>query len=184
MKVYTKTGDAGETSLFGGKRVFKDDLRVEAYGAIDELNAFIGLLADAADGQSDLQQFLRDALQCRLFDLGAYLAADPEGEFKMDLPLNIQDLETLEQAMDHMSESLPPLRNFILPGGHPTISACHICRTVCRRAERAVVRLHHHTPLHPLAIQYLNRLSDYFFVLSRFLALEMGVEEVIWTKRN
>ena len=182
MKIYTKTGDAGQTSLFGGKRVNKDDHRVEAYGTVDELNAFIGLLADAVSDYAALVVFLRE-LQCRLFGLGAYLAADPDGEWNIQHDLRASDLTLLEQEMDRMDAELPPLQNFILPGGHPAVSACHLCRTVSRRAERAVVRLHHESPTDALALQYLNRLSDYFFVLARHLAKELGAEEVIWQKR-
>jgi cob(I)alamin adenosyltransferase len=180
FRIYTKTGDAGETALFGGRRVPKDDLRVESYGTVDELNAFIGVLRDHLH-QPDVRQTLFD-IQNRLFSLGAYLASDPD---KPILPLDLleDDVLVLENAMDHMDAELPELRNFILPGGHPAVSAAHVCRTVCRRAERLVVGLHHEQALDPLALQYLNRLSDYFFVLARFLAQAFDTEEVVWRKR-
>jgi cob(I)alamin adenosyltransferase len=182
MKIYTKTGDAGETGLFGGKRVAKDDLRVDAYGTVDELNAFIGLLHDAASGNTHIQQVLSD-VQCRLFGLGAHLATDPEGDFKMDTDLLPEDITLLESEMDQMDTQLSPLRNFILPGGHTTVSTCHICRTVCRRAERQVVSLSRETTVNPIALTYLNRLSDYFFVLARYLALVNNAPEIVWRKR-
>lgn len=182
MKIYTKTGDTGETGLFGGKRVSKDDLRVEAYGTVDELNAFIGLLNDAASGNTQVNKVLSD-VQCRLFGLGAHLATDPDGDFQVDTDLLPEDINVLEIAIDLMDQSLPPLRNFILPGGHTTVSICHICRTVCRRAERMVVHLSREAAIDNIAIMYLNRLSDYFFVLSRHLALHYGVQEIVWKKR-
>jgi cob(I)alamin adenosyltransferase len=180
MKIYTKTGDAGQTSLFGGRRVAKDDLRVDAYGTVDELNAFVGALCDQAL-DDDTRQLLH-AVQHRLFSLGAHLAADPE-KMPMQPDLTPDDIASLEQAMDRMDAALPPLRNFILPGGHPAVSACHLCRTVCRRAERLVVSLHRTDAVSELALQYLNRLSDYFFVLGRYVAHTLGVAEVIWRVR-
>ena len=182
MKIYTKTGDLGETSLFGGKRVSKDDARVDAYGTVDELNAFVGLLIDALEHQPTTHLLLVE-VQRRLFSLGAHLAADPDGNFKMEHDLRENDLVLLEHAMDEMDEVLPELRNFILPGGHPTVSICHVCRTVARRSERSVVALSHQSSVDPIALQYLNRLSDYFFVLSRFLGKDLGANEVIWNKR-
>lgn len=180
FKIYTKTGDAGETALFGGRRVLKSDLRVDAYGTVDELNAFAGHLRDQLASE-ELRQFIA-AIQHRLFSLGAHLAADPQ-KMPIDPDLQHTDIQLLEQAMDAMDEHLPELRNFILPGGHPHVSLCHVCRTVCRRAERLVVALHHHEPLNLLALQYLNRLSDYFFVLARFIAWQYQVEELKWVKR-
>ena len=182
MKIYTKTGDNGETSLFGGKRVAKDDARVEAYGNVDELNAFVGLLADAIDQNPALHVQLTE-IQCRLFSLGAHLATDPDGAYPVSHDLLVTDIEMLENAMDSMDASLPALSNFILPGGHPTISVCHVCRTVSRRAERSVVTLGRSSPVDVVALQYLNRLSDYFFVLGRSLAQSLGVRDVIWKKR-
>ncbi len=183
MKIYTKTGDSGETSLFGGRRVAKDDLRVEAYGNVDELNAFVGLLADSVEQQPSLHGQLTE-IQRRLFGLGSHLATDPEGDYSIPHDLLDSDIEVLELAMDSMDAGLPPLQNFILPGGHPTVSVCHVCRTVSRRAERSVVALHRINPVDAVALQYLNRLSDYFFVLGRHLAQSLGIKDVIWQKRD
>ena len=181
FRIYTKTGDKGETALFGGRRVPKSDLRVDAYGTVDELNSFIGLLRDSVENQH-----VRDILmhtQHRLFTLGAHLASDP-AKHPPTPDLLPEDIKVLEDEMDMMDEQLAPLKNFILPGGHSTVSVCHLCRTVCRRAERLTVALAQSgEPVDDLALQYLNRLSDYFFVLARFLAKDLGVEEVIWSKR-
>ena len=181
FRIYTKTGDKGETALFGGRRVPKSDLRVDAYGTVDELNSFLGLLRDAVENQH-----VRDILthtQHRLFTLGAHLASDP-AKHPPTPDLLPDDIKLLEDEMDTMDEQLAPLKHFILPGGHTTVSVCHLCRTVCRRAERLTVALAQSgEPVEDLALQYLNRLSDYFFVLARFLAKDLGVEEVIWSKR-
>jgi cob(I)alamin adenosyltransferase len=182
MKIYTKTGDQGETGLFGGKRVGKDDLRVDAYGNVDELNAFIGLLSDALHEHPTVHGLLLE-VQRRLFSVGAHLATDPDGDFAMPIDLHNADVAALETAIDEMERVLPPLSNFILPGGHPTVSMCHVCRTVCRRAERSVVALSRLAELDPLVLHYLNRLSDYFFVLGRWAGLQLGVSDVIWSKR-
>lgn len=182
FKIYTKTGDKGQTALFGGRRVPKSHLRVDAYGTVDELNSFIGLLRDGLT-DATVRQMLYD-IQHRLFTVGAHLASDPEKALPTP-DLLPDDIEALEQAMDHMDESLPPLRNFILPGGHPSVSHCHICRTVSRRAERLVVALlESGEPVEDAVLQYLNRLSDYFFMLSRHLAQTLGAEEVIWNARK
>jgi cob(I)alamin adenosyltransferase len=182
FKIYTKTGDEGQTALFGGRRVSKSHLRVDAYGTVDELNAFVGALNDACTETT--AKALLTQIQHRLFSLGAHLASDPE----KSLPapgIEVEDIDQLEAAMDAMDEHLSPLRNFILPGGHPTVSICHQCRTVCRRAERLVVALQESSQqVSPLALQYLNRLSDYLFVLSRFLCLRLGVPETIWVSRK
>lgn len=181
FRIYTKTGDGGQTALFGGRRVYKDDLRVDAYGTIDELNAFIGVLADALPSGEAVQDALH-TVQHRLFSIGAHLATDPE-KMPISPDLRPEDLGMLEAAIDAMEANLPPLRNFILPGGHPTVSQCHVCRTVCRRAERLVVALHRQAPLDEAVLSYLNRLSDYFFVLARHLAHTLGATEVIWQAR-
>lgn len=190
FKIYTKTGDAGETALFGGRRVSKADLRVEAYGTADELNSFIGLLhaelSRATGAAAHLEQCLTvtlPAIQNRLFSLGAHLASDPD---KAPTPpdLRQEDIELLEKDIDQMESHLPPLKNFILPGGHPLVAQTHVCRTICRRAERLVVALHQHQPVADLAIQYLNRLSDYCFVLARYIGHVLQVEEVIWKTRG
>lgn len=181
FRIYTKTGDKGKTALFGGRRVPKSDLRVDAYGTVDELNSFIGLLRDSIENQ-----YVREILaltQHRLFTLGAHLASDPD-KHPPTPDLLTDDITLLENEMDAMDEDLPPLKHFILPGGHPTVSVCHLCRTVCRRAERLTVALvQSGEPVDDLALQYLNRLSDYFFLLARFLAKDLGVEEVIWKTR-
>ncbi|MCY7328016.1 MAG: cob(I)yrinic acid a,c-diamide adenosyltransferase [Saprospiraceae bacterium] len=181
MKIYTKTGDRGETALFGGRRVLKSHLRVDTYGTVDELNAYLGWLRDLVE-PPPLREMLAQ-IQHRLFTVGAHLASDPQNQLPTP-DLLPQDLESLEMAMDTMDAALPPLRNFILPGGHPAVSACHVCRTVCRRAERLVVALHETEMVEPIVLQYLNRLSDYFFLLARQLAHDLGAEEVIWKTRG
>lgn len=181
-KIYTKTGDKGETGLFGGKRVSKSDLRVEAYGSIDELNAFIGQLKDLIPNLTEITPVL-SIIQDRLFTVGAYLASDPEKN-KVTPDLLPEDLDLLEQSIDHMEAALPPLKNFILPGGHPAVSAAHICRTVCRRAERVIVALHQIDPVKPEVLEYINRLSDYFFVAGRKIALDLQIQEILWKPRK
>jgi cob(I)alamin adenosyltransferase len=180
MKIYTKTGDKGQTALFGGKRVSKSDLRVDAYGTVDELNAFIGFLSDTLENEA--QKSLLKNIQERLFTLGANLASDPAKHPPIP-DIFASDIEVLEAEIDKMEAVLPALQNFILPGGHQSVSVCHLCRTVCRRAERLVVALHKKDPIDALILQYLNRLSDYFFVLSRFIGLELNVPENIWRPR-
>ncbi len=180
MKIYTKTGDLGETALFGGRRVPKSHLRVDAYGTVDELNAYVGWLRDLV-APLPRREILAQ-IQHRLFTVGAHLASDPQKQLPTP-DLLPRDLETLENAMDEMDAGLPSLQNFILPGGHPAVSVCHVCRTVCRRAERLVVALHETDTVEPVVLQYLNRLSDYFFVLARQLAHDLGAEEVIWKSR-
>lgn len=180
MKIYTKTGDAGTTGLFGGKRLPKHHLRIEAYGTVDELNAYIGLVRDVAIDEN-VRALLKE-VQDRLFTIGSNLASDPEKS--MAVPdLKQEDVVLLEQAMDEMDATLPALRNFILPGGHTTVSFCHLARCVCRRAERLTVALNESEPVETLILQYLNRLSDYLFVLSRKLAKDVNAEEVTWTAR-
>ena len=180
MKIYTKTGDGGETSLFGGSRVGKDDVRIEAYGTVDELNSFIAQLISQLD--SEEQRNLLLEVQKRLFTIGSILAADPSKELPTP-DLRLADIHLLEQAMDSMETSLAPLRTFILPGGSPANSSAHICRTITRRAERRVIALHKVAQVPDIVIQYLNRLSDYFFMLSRYIAATLGHEETPWTPR-
>ena len=182
MKIYTKTGDIGETSLFGGRRVLKSELRIETYGTVDELNSWIGLLRDVQTDAA-LKDLLKE-IQDRLFTLGSVLASDPAKEKLKRPDLHEEDIELLEHAIDKMDEQLEPLRNFVLPGGHIFVSYCHIARTVCRRAERLCVALHQTTELDPLIIKYLNRLSDYLFTLSRKMAKDLGAEEVNWVPRK
>ncbi|HMW40503.1 MAG: cob(I)yrinic acid a,c-diamide adenosyltransferase [Saprospiraceae bacterium] len=182
MKIYTKTGDLGQTSLFGGRRVSKDDLRVEAYGTVDELNAAIGLLRCTVTDQKVLADLLR--IQAELFVMGSHLAADP-GKPLLKMPLLTEAMITsLENHIDAMEEELQPLRHFLLPGGSEAIARTHLCRTISRRSERKVVSLSHHNQVNPLMIQYLNRLSDYFFVLSRYIAQSEGVEDIPWIPDN
>ena len=181
FKIYTKTGDQGETSIYGGKRLPKHHVRIEAYGTVDELNAQLGLLKDTLPESNQL--IVLKAIQNRLFTIGSNLASDPDkGLTTPDiLPT---DIEQLEQAIDQMEEPLPALKHFILPGGHPVVSQCHIARTVCRRSERIVVALGMESEVDPIILQYLNRLSDYLFVLARKIAQDLGVEEVIWNPRK
>lgn len=181
MKIYTKTGDQGITSLLGGMRVPKSDLRIDAYGTIDELNSYLGLLRDQ-EVNTKRADFLKE-IQDRLFTIGADLATVP-GKEKVKKPdLHPEDVELLEQEMDLMEAQLPTLMAFILPGGHQAVSFCHLARTVCRRSERIVVELASLEPVSELVIQYLNRLSDYLFVLGRKMAQELKVEEVTWKPR-
>ncbi|MDX5404310.1 MAG: cob(I)yrinic acid a,c-diamide adenosyltransferase, partial [Bacteroidota bacterium] len=182
MKIYTKTGDKGTTSLLGGTRVPKYDPRIEAYGTVDELNSFLGLLADQVSDAS-MNDELR-GIQTLLFTIGSRLAAEP-GESKFPLPeIKEEDISALESAMDRMDDQLTPLRNFILPGGHPCVSQAHICRTVCRRAERRVAELTSENEGYSILMRYLNRLSDYFFVLSRYLMKINQVSEIPWKPRQ
>ena len=176
-RIYTKTGDKGTTGLFGGARISKDDIRLEAYGTIDELNSFLGYLKDQV-GNEEINELLYK-IQNSLFNAGSILATDPsKPEMKMDF--NNAITGEIEKAIDNMQNGLPVLKNFILPGGHPVVSLCHILRTVCRRAERRVVSLAG-TDKNDLEITiFLNRLSDFFFVLSRHLGIELGANEVIW----
>lgn len=181
MKIYTKTGDQGTTALFGGKRVLKSDLRIETYGTIDELNSFVGLLRDQEINQSRKEILL--AIQDQLFTIGAELAAEP-GNSKVKVPhLQEESIQLLEKQIDQMEETLPPLKFFVLPGGHPSVSFGHLARTVCRRAERLAVALNASSSVDPLIIKYLNRLSDYLFVLCRKMANELGVEEMPWKSK-
>ncbi|MFM7015705.1 MAG: cob(I)yrinic acid a,c-diamide adenosyltransferase [Bacteroidota bacterium] len=181
MKIYTKTGDKGETSLIGGTRVPKYHLRIEAYGTVDELNSWIGLIRDQSIDEHQTKQLLH--IQDRLFTIGSLLAADPE-KSKMVLPtLSEEDCKTLESEMDAMDAQLEPLKSFILPGGHPLISQTHIARCVCRRTERLVVHLQNETNIDPIIAIYLNRLSDYLFLLARFFSKSLNAVESPWTPR-
>jgi len=178
MKVYTKGGDKGQTSLIGGTRVPKNHIRIEAYGTVDELNSWLGVLRDQSI--SEEQTVLLIVVQERLFTIGSHLANDAENS-KMALPeLFASDIKLLEDAIDSMDAALPPMRNFILPGGHTTVSYCHVARCVCRRAERHVIHLSEEVEIDPHIIQYLNRLSDFLFVLSRKLSLDLSAKEVPW----
>jgi cob(I)alamin adenosyltransferase len=178
IKIYTKFGDKGHTSLLGGSRVPKYHQKIEAYGTIDELNSFVGLVRD-----NDISEHYKQVLliiQERLFVMESLIAAESE-EFIEALPkLTEEDIELLEKEIDAMNKELPELKNFILPGGHQVVSYCHVARTICRRAERIVIKLSQEENVDSLAIKYLNRLSDYFFVLARKIALDLEVEEIHW----
>jgi len=185
MKVYTKTGDKGTTALFGGTRVPKHHIRIESYGTVDELNSYIGLIRDQKINQIH-QDFLIH-IQDKLFTLGAILATDPEkavlknGKERLNIPkITSEDVAALEQQIDLMETELPPMTHFVLPGGHQTVSYCHIARCVCRRAERLATQLHENEPTDEMVLTYLNRLSDYLFVLARKLSKELEAEEVKW----
>ncbi|MGI9530297.1 cob(I)yrinic acid a,c-diamide adenosyltransferase [Lutimonas sp.] len=185
MKIYTKTGDDGKTSLFGGTRVRKSNLRIDAYGTVDELNSFIGLVKDQVDDEFVTKDLLR--IQNKLFALGAMLATPIEKQKLKDGTdrLKIEKVEAdeityLENQMDVMDEDLEPMRHFILPGGHSVVSFCHIARCVCRRAERITVELAESEEINPNIITYLNRLSDYLFVLARKLTKDYKVKEIPW----
>ncbi|MDN3688139.1 cob(I)yrinic acid a,c-diamide adenosyltransferase [Cyclobacterium jeungdonense] len=178
MKIYTKTGDKGQTSLLGGTRVNKSHLRIDAYGTIDELNAHLGFLRDQDVNQKRAEKL--SIIQDRLFVVGAMLATDPEKNAVKIPHLKKEDVLFLEAEIDQMESGLPPLKNFILPGGHPVVSYAHIARTVCRRAERAIILLSESSAVDELIPEYINRLSDYLFVLGRQLALELQIQEITW----
>ncbi|HEV7783388.1 MAG TPA: cob(I)yrinic acid a,c-diamide adenosyltransferase [Chitinophagaceae bacterium] len=183
MKIYTKTGDKGMTSLIGGTKVPKSHLRIESYGTVDELNSWTGLCRDLLSDEQGKKILLE--VQDRLFTIGSSLACDPEKEPKMKIPdLKETDIELLEKEMDRMNETVPAMKSFILPGGHPALSQLHIARCVCRRAERCCVRLEtEDKEAQPIIVKYLNRLSDYLFVLSRYTGYQMNVEEIPWKPR-
>ncbi len=178
MKIYTKTGDEGKTSLLTGKRVDKHSERLHAYGTTDELNSWVGLLRDEVEDAEVKELLIR--IQDRLFTLGSHLANE-SGNDRVKLPqIEELDIDALEEAMDKMNEALPELRSFILPGGNVVVSHCHIARTVCRRAERHVAYLRQEGEAEGIILKYLNRLSDYLFVLSRKLSSDLNADEVPW----
>jgi len=176
MKIYTKTGDNGTTALYGGTRLSKSDLRLEAIGSVDELNAHLGLLRDWSDKKISEDNF--QLIQEHLFVIGALLASEGKSEKIPDLPTDI--VKWLEDQIDQLDQDLPEMQFFILPGGHPLVSQAHITRCVCRRAERQVVRLSEQAEIDPLLFQYLNRLSDYLFVLARYIGKKENVKEIPW----
>lgn len=185
MKIYTKTGDKGTTALFGGTRVPKHHIRIESYGTVDELNSHIGLIRDQDIAKSHKQ--LLNHIQDRLFTVGAILATDPakavlkNGKERLNIPkISDVNIALLETSIDEMNESLPPMTHFVLPGGHQTVSFCHIARCVCRRAERQTSYLNEQEPVDEKVLMYLNRLSDYLFMLARKLSQELKVEEIKW----
>ena len=189
MKIYTKTGDKGTTALFGGTRVPKYHVRIESYGTVDELNSHLGLIRD-----QKIETRYREILiqvQDNLFTLGAILATNPEkavlksGKQRLNIPkIEEEDITLLENEMDRMNESLPTMTHFVLPGGHPIVSYCHIARCVCRRAERLATLLHEQEPTDERVLKYLNRLSDYLFVLARKLSFDLQAEEIPWIPRK
>ena len=182
MKVYTKTGDKGTTSLLGGLRVSKADLRISAYGTVDELNSYMGLLRDQRVNDERKPHIIQ--IQNHLFSIGSLLAAEPGKKLDYLPELQEDDITVLENEMDKMNELLPEMRNFVLPGGDQAVSFCHIARCVCRRAEREVVALSQHQEVPAKVIIFLNRLSDYLFVLSRMMTKELNAEEIIWKGRK
>ncbi|MDA3614938.1 cob(I)yrinic acid a,c-diamide adenosyltransferase [Polluticaenibacter yanchengensis] len=180
-KIYTKTGDRGYTALVGGEKILKSDLQIDAYGSVDELNAHTGMLRDLVQFDEDLVAFLKK-IQNQLFVVGANLAISTNKEIKMALPkLSDEHILALENEIDRLTLELEPLKNFTIPGGHVAISQAHICRVVCRRAERLVVAFNNlHDNLFDIYLRYLNRLSDYFYTLTRFLSKQLKAEESIW----
>tara|TARA_R100001369_G_scaffold92900_1_gene141173 strand:+ start:3024 stop:3599 length:576 start_codon:yes stop_codon:yes gene_type:complete len=185
MKIYTKTGDDGTTGLFGGTRVPKHHIRIESYGTLDELNSWIGLLRDQPIEESSKKILIK--IQEKLFTVGALLAIDPKkeklksGKDRLNIPkIEAEDINLLEKEIDLMEQQLPPMTHFILPGGHTTVSYCHIARTICRRAERLVSQLNDFEPVDPILLSYINRLSDFLFVLARKLSYDVQAEEIKW----
>lgn len=182
MKIYTRKGDTGTTQLIGGNRVPKHHLRIETYGTVDELNSWIGVVRDSVEDDASRNTLYE--IQDRLFTIGSMLATQP-GYDKMQLPELIQsDVDLLEHEIDRMNEKLPEMKSFLLPGGHVCNSLTHVGRCVCRRAERLVSQLNEDEPVPPLVLTYLNRLSDYLFVLSRWITLQNGAEEIPWKPRK
>ena len=183
FKIYTKTGDKGTTSLIGGVRVPKNHIRIESYGTVDELNSYLGMVTDLAQNEQ-INSWLRE-IQDRLFTVGSVLATNPDKEVKMKLPdVHDADVLWLEQRIDEMNEVLPEMRSFILPGGNLASSTCHVARCVCRRAERLCVDMQQHGEYVPeLIIQYLNRLSDFLFVLARYISHINNADEIPWRAR-
>ncbi|SMG10621.1 cob(I)yrinic acid a,c-diamide adenosyltransferase [Arenibacter troitsensis] len=185
MKIYTKTGDDGTTGLFGGTRVPKHHIRIESYGTLDELNSWVGLIRDQPIGESSKKILIK--IQEKLFTIGALLAIDPKkeklksGKDRLNIPkIDTDDIDLLEKEIDLMEQQLPPMTHFILPGGHTTVSYCHIGRTICRRAERLVSQLNDFEPVDPILLTYINRLSDFLFVLARKLSYDVEAEEIKW----
>jgi len=189
MKIYTKTGDKGTTALFGGTRVSKHHLRIESYGTIDELNSYIGLIRDQQVDSNSMESLIQ--IQNELFTLGAMLATPPEketlknGKDRLNIPkIDSDSIRYLENQIDSMNLILPQMTHFILPGGHQTVSFCHIARCVCRRAERLATALNEQEPLNSTILIYLNRLSDYLFVLARKLSKDLSIKETQWVPKK
>lgn len=178
MKIYTKTGDKGQTSLIGGTRVAKHHIRIEAYGTVDELNSWMGVIRDSVS--DDAVKKLVIDIQDKLFTIGSHLASDPE-KSRMKLPeITDAHVTVMETAIDEIDKAVPPMKNFVLPGGHLSVSHCHVARCVCRRAERCIIHLSETAPVEEVIIRYINRLSDYLFMLSRKLTHDLGAEEIPW----
>ena len=177
-KIYTKQGDKGQTSLLGGTRVPKYHIKIEAYGTVDELNSYIGLIRD--QNISEEIKIVLKKIQENLFVAEAILASDSEKNIEKLPSISEKDIGMLENEIDRMNETLPELKNFILPGGHTIVSFCHIARCVCRRAERKAIECCEESPFDTKVIQYLNRLSDYLFVLSRYISQQLNAKEYIW----
>lgn len=183
LKIYTKTGDKGTTSLIGGTKVSKAHIRIETYGTVDELNSWIGLVSDQVNHKHS-KKILKE-IQDRLFTIGSSLACDPDKETKLKIPdLKEEDILLLEKEIDKMNETLPEMKFFILPGGHIAVSTTHVARCICRRAERWCVNMQEHELfIEPLIIRYLNRLSDYLFVLARYIGHILNIAEIAWKPR-
>lgn len=180
--IYTCTGDAGTTSLVGGKRVKKNDCRIESYGSVDELNSTLGLLAAMPDISVEYRSLLT-FIQNKLFNIGAYLATDnPDGNTSPARGLSIDDITRIEQTIDKIDASLPPLNNFVLPGGSQSAAIAHICRTSCRRAERRIIDLAEISYVDTLVLKFINRLSDFLFVFARFCNINNNTDEIFWNK--
>lgn len=189
MKIYTKTGDKGTTALFGGTRVPKHHIRIDSYGTVDELNSHIGLIRDQEIDPRSKEILIH--IQDRLFTVGAVLATDPEkmtlknGKDRLNIPrVDEEDITLLETEMDTMNDDLPPMTHFVLPGGHTTVSYCHIARCACRRAERLATALYDIEPFDEHTLKYLNRLSDYLFVLARKLSHDLQADEIKWIPKK
>lgn len=183
MKIYTKTGDKGMTSLVGGTRVAKNSVRLEAYGGVDELNSYLGMIRSFRLGEQELNDLVN--IQTILFDIGGNLATDTAAErIKVRLGIEEDDIIFLEKAIDRIEAQLPPLKTFVLPGGDQAASFCHIARTVCRRVERRILDVQGEFEVDELILKYINRLSDYLFVLSRKVAFDSGTEEIAWIPRR
>ena len=184
MKIYTKTGDKGMTSLIGGKRVPKNSARLESYGTIDELNSFLGMIRSFPLEQVIAEELVE--IQSRLFDVGGNLATDPEASANLKVPIGVteEDIALLENGIDRMDAEVPPMKYFVLPGGNQCVSFCHMARTICRRAERRILDLAAETEVDGSVMKYVNRLSDYLFILARKLAYDSGCEEMKWVPRK
>ncbi len=178
MKIYTKTGDSGTTSLIGGSRVQKNDNKIEAYGTLDELNSFIGSIRDNAIDNETKETII--TIQNKIMNCSSLLAVDDKFDISKLPQITEKDISFLEQQIDKINNNLPDITSFILPGGHPVISACHISRTICRRAERNVISINNNNKENKLVIKYLNRLSDYLFTLARKLSKDFNVNEIEW----